>query len=165
MKAVVVGGGVGRPGGGWPVGGRRWWVAGAGWRRRPEDNWTVRRKKRMKSKTNIMTSSKTVQGCLRDHSLRFSRFLASQGGAGAKTRVQLRRSSQPNQKQFDTPKQGGRCPLFRVATTLDIAAAKEILGPDGEDIISSEDPVMDKKKTPQGPSQLRQTKRSSIENR
>lgn len=52
---------------------------------------------------------------------------------------------QPGQKQFDTPKQAADA-LILVATNLDVAAAKEILGPDGEDIISSEDPVMDKQR-------------------
>jgi hypothetical protein len=52
---------------------------------------------------------------------------------------------QPGQKQFDTPKQAADA-LIQVATNLDVAAAKEILGPDGEDIVSSEDPVMDKKR-------------------
>jgi hypothetical protein len=50
---------------------------------------------------------------------------------------------QPGQKQFDTPKQAADA-LIQVASNLDVTAAKEILGPDGEDIISSEDPVMDK---------------------
>jgi Protein of unknown function (DUF2950) len=50
---------------------------------------------------------------------------------------------QPGQKQFDTPKQAADA-LIQVAANFDVAAAKEILGPDGEDIISSEDPVMDK---------------------
>ena len=49
------------------------------------------------------------------------------------------------QKQFDTPKQAADA-LVQVATNLDAAAAKEILGPDGEDLVSSEDPVMDKKR-------------------
>src|SRR5215472_1621611 len=49
------------------------------------------------------------------------------------------------QKQFDTPKQAADA-LVQVATNLDVAAAKEILGPDGEDLVSSEDPVMDKKR-------------------
>ena len=42
---------------------------------------------------------------------------------------------QPAQKQFDTPKQAADA-LIQVAATFDVAAAKEILGPDGEDIIS-----------------------------
>jgi hypothetical protein len=50
---------------------------------------------------------------------------------------------QPGQKEFDTPKQAADA-LIQVAANFDVAAAKEILGPDGEDIISSEDPVMDK---------------------
>ena len=54
-------------------------------------------------------------------------------------------AAQPGQKQFDTPKQAADA-LVQVATNLDVAAAKEVLGPDGEDIISSEDPVMDKQR-------------------
>jgi hypothetical protein len=50
---------------------------------------------------------------------------------------------QPGQKEFDTPKQAADA-LIEVAANFDVAAAKEVLGPDGEDIISSEDPVMDK---------------------
>ena len=54
-------------------------------------------------------------------------------------------TSQPGQKQFDTPKQAADA-LVQIATNLDVGAAKEILGPDGEDIVSSEDPVMDKQR-------------------
>src|SRR5437660_597011 len=52
-------------------------------------------------------------------------------------------ASQPKQKEFDSPKQAADA-LIQVAANFDVAAAKEILGPDSEDIISSEDPVMDK---------------------
>src|SRR5262249_14030388 len=52
---------------------------------------------------------------------------------------------QPGQKQFDTAKQAADA-LVQVATSSDVAAAKEILGPDGEDLVSSEDPVMDKQR-------------------
>lgn len=52
-------------------------------------------------------------------------------------------SSQPQQKQFDTPKQAADA-LIQVAANFDVAAAKEILGPDSEDIVASEDPVQDK---------------------
>ena len=48
------------------------------------------------------------------------------------------------QKQFASPKEAADA-LVKVAENLDVAAAKEILGPDAEDIIASEDPVMDKK--------------------
>src|SRR5205814_7547421 len=52
-------------------------------------------------------------------------------------------ASQPQQKQFDTPKQAADA-LIQVAANFDVAAAKEILGPDSDDIVASEDPVMDK---------------------
>ena len=52
-------------------------------------------------------------------------------------------ASQPKQKEFDTPKQAADA-LIQVAANFDVAAAKEILGPDSDDIVSSEDPVMDK---------------------
>ena len=51
--------------------------------------------------------------------------------------------SQTQQKQFDTADQAADA-LIQAAATSDAAAAKEILGPDSEDLISSEDPVMDK---------------------
>ena len=52
-------------------------------------------------------------------------------------------AAQPTQKQFDTPQQAADA-LIQVAANFDIAAAKEILGPDSEDIVASEDPVQDK---------------------
>ena len=51
--------------------------------------------------------------------------------------------AEPTQKQFDTPKQAADM-LMQVAATFDVAAAKEILGADSSDIISSQDPVTDK---------------------
>jgi len=96
----------------------------------------------MKSKTNIMTSSKLCRAAYAIIPCVFL-VLASQRAPEQK-QESTTASSQPNQKQFDTPKQAAEA-LVQVATTLDIATAKEILGPDGEDIISSEDPVMDKK--------------------
>ena len=50
---------------------------------------------------------------------------------------------QAAQKQFDTPQQAADA-LIQVAANFDVAAAKEILGPDSEDIVASEDPVQDK---------------------
>ncbi len=52
-------------------------------------------------------------------------------------------ASQPKQQEFDSAKQAADA-LIQVAANSDLVAAKEILGPDGEDLISSEDPVMDK---------------------
>ncbi len=47
------------------------------------------------------------------------------------------------EKQFNTPKEAADA-LIQVASNFDVAAAKEVLGPDSEDIVSSEDPVQDK---------------------
>ena len=47
------------------------------------------------------------------------------------------------QRQFDTPQQAADA-LIQVAATFDPAAAKEILGPGSEDIVSSEDSIADK---------------------
>lgn len=49
------------------------------------------------------------------------------------------------QKQFDDPKQAADS-LFQAAEAFDASALQEILGPDSADIITSEDPVMDKQR-------------------
>src|SRR4029077_5834435 len=94
----------------------------------------------MKSKANIMTSSKffmiacAIVNC-------FLLVLVTQAAPEAKQKSTA--AAQPQQKQFDTPKQAADA-LIQVAANFDIAAAKEILGPDSEDIVASEDPVQDK---------------------
>jgi hypothetical protein len=50
-----------------------------------------------------------------------------------------------NQKQFDDPQQAVDS-LVQAAEAFDVSALQEILGPDSTDIISSEDPVMDKQR-------------------
>jgi hypothetical protein len=98
------------------------------------------RKKQMKSNLNIMTSSKIsliVSAIL----IACSLGLTVQAAPPAKPDEAV--ASQPKQKEFDTPKQAADA-LIQVASNFDVAAAKEILGPDGEDLIRSEDPVMDK---------------------
>jgi hypothetical protein len=52
-------------------------------------------------------------------------------------------SPQGNQKQFATAKEAADA-LVQAAASFDQAALKEILGPDGDDIIASDDPVQDK---------------------
>ena len=51
--------------------------------------------------------------------------------------------SQAAQKAFATPKDAVEA-LIQAAENFDVPALKEILGPDGEDLVSSEDPVQDK---------------------
>jgi len=52
-------------------------------------------------------------------------------------------TSQPKQKEFETPKQALDS-LLQAASSFDVPALKEILGPDSADLVSSEDPVQDK---------------------
>ena len=72
-------------------------------------------------------------------------FAAPEKKEGAAKQEGARTTPQPGQKLFDTPKQAAEA-LVQVATNADASAAKEILGPDGEDLINSDDPVMDKKR-------------------
>lgn len=51
--------------------------------------------------------------------------------------------AESRQRRFDTPQKAADA-LIQVAANFDPAAAKEILGPDSTDIVSSEDPVADK---------------------
>ena len=51
--------------------------------------------------------------------------------------------SQPQQKQFNTPKEASDG-LIQAAESFDVTALTEILGPDSKDLLSSEDPVGDK---------------------
>src|SRR6266700_638858 len=96
----------------------------------------------MKSKANIMTSPKFfVIACAIANCIFL--VLASQGAPEPKQGLTAAAASQPQQKQYDTPKQAADA-LIQVATNFDVAAMKEILGPDSDDIISSEDPVEDK---------------------
>src|SRR5216110_2768859 len=95
----------------------------------------------MKSKANIMTSSKFFVSACAIVNCAFL-VLASQGAPEQKQEATAV-ASQPQQKQFDTPTQAADA-LIQVAANFDVAATKEILGPDGEDLVSSDDPVMDK---------------------
>ncbi len=99
----------------------------------------------MKSKANIMTSSKffviacAIVNC-------FLLVLATQ--AAPEPKQDAAAAAQLQQKQFDTPKLAADA-LIQVAANFDPAAAKEILGPESEDIIASEDPVQDKNRATQ----------------
>src|SRR6516164_7225012 len=101
----------------------------------------------MKTNRSTITSSKLI---VRIAAILATSFLASASIAAPETEKAAKQQDapetpQPGQKQFDTPKQAADA-LIQVASNLDAAAAKEILGPDGEDIVSSEDPVMDKQR-------------------
>jgi len=110
------------------------------------DNRMTKGEKTMKTQRNNMISSKMI--ALAAAILICSFLAAASVAAPEKKQAAAKQAGaqgtpQPGQKEFDTPKQAADA-LIQIATNLDLAAAKEILGPDGEDIISSEDPVMDK---------------------
>jgi Protein of unknown function (DUF2950) len=60
-----------------------------------------------------------------------------------KSEHQTTKPSQPAQKGFATPEEAAAA-LFLAAENFDLPALKEILGPGGDDLVSSEDPVQDK---------------------
>jgi len=111
-----------------------------------EDKGTIDGGKIMKTKRNTMTSPKMmllVAAAILTGVLALTSVAAPEKKEAATKQKYAQGTPQPGQKQFDTPKQAADA-LIQVAANLDVAAAKEILGADGEDIISSEDPVMDK---------------------
>jgi Protein of unknown function (DUF2950) len=100
----------------------------------------------MKTKRNTMTSSKMIvlaTASLITSFLIMTSFAASQKKEGSVKQGDAQGTPQPGQKQFDTPKQAADA-LIQVASNFDVTAAKEILGADGDDIVSSGDPVQDK---------------------
>jgi Protein of unknown function (DUF2950) len=94
----------------------------------------------MKSKIDILASSKVFAiACAIVSS--FVLVLTSQAAPEAKQDATA--VSQPKGKEFDTPKQAAEA-LAKAAESFDTGTLKDILGPDSEDIIASEDPVQDK---------------------
>ena len=94
----------------------------------------------MKSKSNIMTAMKIFAAAILLVGLPSLTLHASPSA-----KEEAATDSQGKQQQFDTPQQACDA-LVQAATTFDTAALKEILGPDGTDLISSDDPVMDKER-------------------
>src|SRR5437867_2127567 len=96
--------------------------------------------KQIEPNSNIMASTKlfVIVGAIFNCA-----FLVFSPQGAAEQKPDAAAASQPAQKQFDTPKQAADA-LIQAAANFDVAAAKEILGPDSEDIVSSEDPVQDK---------------------
>ena len=111
----------------------------------------------MKTKLDIMISPKIF---LIASAIAISCLLGLALQAAPPTKLDAAAASQPKQKEFDTPKQAADA-LVQVAANSDVAAAKEILGSDGEDLISSEDPVMDKNRAQEFAAKAKE--KSSIE--
>src|SRR5438552_13254523 len=98
------------------------------------------RETKMKSRLRIMTSSKfsLIASAIAGF------YLLGVGLHAAKpSKSEAASAPQAAQKLSDTPKQAADA-LIQVAANFDVAAAKEILGPDSEEIVASADPVQDK---------------------
>jgi Protein of unknown function (DUF2950) len=70
-------------------------------------------------------------------------FLASVSLGAEETKQDTAAAAQSGQKQFASAKEAADA-LVQAAASFDQAALKEILGPESDDIIASEDPVQDK---------------------
>src|SRR6059058_13358 len=103
------------------------------------------RETKMKSTLRIMTSSKFT---LIASAIASFWLLGFGLHAATLSKSDAASAAQPAQKQFDTPQQAADA-LIQVAANFDVAVAKEILGPDSEDIVASEDPVQDKNRAAQ----------------
>jgi len=100
----------------------------------------------MKTKPNIMTSSKffmVITAALSCAALILVTDAAEKKSSAAAGSPAKEAAGQ--QKQFDTPDQAVDA-LIQAAANSDATAVKDVLGPDSEDLINSEDPVMDKKR-------------------
>jgi len=98
------------------------------------------RNQEMKSKINLMNLSKffTIAVAI----ITFS-VVARVSQAAAPKKEPAAATAPTNQKQFNTPKEAADS-LIQAAAAFDVNALKEILGPDADDIVSSQDPVGDK---------------------
>src|SRR5207247_3392737 len=99
----------------------------------------------MKSKLHILSSSKIS---LIASAIAISCLLGVAVHAAPAAKTDVPAASQPKQKEFSTPKEAADA-LIQIAANFDVAAAKEVLGPDSDDIIASEDPVQDKNRASQ----------------
>jgi hypothetical protein len=103
----------------------------------------------MKTKTENMTSLKrfaiacAIISCTLFASNLYAAAEQKQETAAAAQSPQNAASTQPKQKEFNSSKEAADS-LVQAAGSYDVNALKEILGPDSEDIVNSEDPVADK---------------------
>jgi hypothetical protein len=99
-----------------------------------------RRNKIMISNLNIMNPVKTLQIA---STIVIVTFATVAFATAAEPKADASATPASNQKQFATAKEAADA-LVQAATSFDQAALKEILGPESEDLVTSEDPVEDK---------------------
>ncbi len=93
----------------------------------------------MKKKTILVACSVSVASMVLTH----SGSIATPGHAGFQASQAAERTSRSPQKTFTTPKEAADA-LVQAAASFNVPSLKEILGPDGADLVSSQDPVQDK---------------------
>src|SRR5438270_1365166 len=94
----------------------------------------------MISKLNMMNPAKTVQIAF---AIVIASFVTAAFATAAEPKPDASAMPPSNQKQFASPKEAADA-LVQAAASFDTAALKEILGPESEDLVASEDPVQDK---------------------
>jgi len=94
----------------------------------------------MISNLNIMNRVKTLQIA---STIVIVTFAAVAFATAAEPKADASATPASNQKQFATAKEAADA-LVQAATSFDQAALKEILGPESDDLVASEDPVQDK---------------------
>ena len=94
----------------------------------------------MRTQFNIMKSSKHFIPAILVSSLLSLGMQAAETGE-----KEVAATASPAQKTFETPEQAA-AGLIEAAAAFELPALREILGPDSDDIIASEDPVMDKER-------------------
>ena len=99
-----------------------------------------RRNKIMISKLNMMNPVKTLQIT---STIVIVTLATAAFATAAEPKADASATPPANQKQFASPKEAADA-LVQAAASFDTAALQEILGPESEDLIASEDPVQDK---------------------
>jgi hypothetical protein len=99
-----------------------------------------RRNKIMISNLNIMNRVKTLQIA---STIVIVTLATVAFATAAEPKADASATPASNQKQFATAKEAADA-LVQAATSFDQAALKEILGPESDDLVASEDPVQDK---------------------
>src|SRR5437016_3545828 len=94
----------------------------------------------MISKLNMMNPVKTLQIT---STIVIATLATAAFATAAEPKADASATSPSNQKQFASAKEAADA-LVQAAASFDTAALKEILGPESDDIIASEDPVQDK---------------------
>ncbi len=98
-------------------------------------------------KVKLMRSKSAITSSLRISLLASGILVFCFLGLGLHAAPQVKQDAaatpQGKQKGFDTPQQAADS-LIQAAEQFDVSALKDTLGPDGEDLVASEDPVQDK---------------------